>query len=200
MLSLLPQSAAPRLALDIPASLIDVPDKRYEMLYNDNSPLSSPQSADDSDPINFSQPMSAPHNQLRYPSNQRNPSSSFYPTPDSAIDHRRMSEPALLSGSHPSAYRPVDSRYNYASSSAYSPQPSTIPLSSRPAYAVHSRTDSNASSADYRSQQAHDDTFSDPSNHSPRPSTGSAGGVDSTVHVQSLSPTRRCHQTSRLRL
>jgi len=188
MLSLLPQSAAPRLALDIPASLIDVPDKRYEMLYNDNSPLSSPQSADDSNPINFSQPMSAPHNQLRYPSNQRNPSSSFYPTPDSAIDHRRMSEPALLSGSHPSAYRTVDSRYNYASSSAYSPPALHYPVSSRPAYAVHSRTDSNASSTDYRSQQAHDDAFSDPSNNSPRPSTGSAGVVDSNVQVQSLSP------------
>ena len=190
MLSLLPQSAAPRLALDIPAPLIDVPDKRYEMLYNDNSPLSSPRSADDPNPINFSQPMSAPHNQLRYPSNQRNPSSSFYPTPDSAIDHRRMSEPALLSGSHPSAYRPVDSRYNnnYASSSAYSPPNLHYPVSSRPAYAVHSRTDSNASSTDYRSQQAHDDAFSDPSNNSPRPSTGSTGAVDSNVHVQSLSP------------
>ena len=190
MLSILSQPAAPRLALNIPASLIDVPDKRYEeMLYNENSPLSSPQSAADSDPINFSQPMSAPHNQLRYPSNQRNPSSSsFYPTPDSAIDHRRMSEPALLSGSHPSAYRPVDSRYNYASSSAYSPPSLHYPVSSRPAYAVHSRTDSNASSADYRSQQTHDDTLSDPSNHSPRPSTGSTGAVDSTVHVQSLSP------------
>ena len=188
MLSLLPQSATPRLALDIPAaSLIDVPDKHY-MLYNDNSPLSSPQSADDSNPINFSQPMSAPHNQLRYPSNQRNPSSSFYPTPDSAIDHRRMSEPALLSGSHPSAYRPIDSRYNYAPSSTYSPPSLHYPVSSRPTYAVHSRTDSNASSADYRSQQAHDDGFSDPSNHSPRPSTGSAGAVDSTVQVQSSSP------------
>ena len=77
MLSILSQPAAPRLALNIPASLIDVPDKRYEeMLYNENSPLSSPQSAADSDPINFSQPMSAPHNQLRYPSNQRNPSCS----------------------------------------------------------------------------------------------------------------------------
>ena len=182
MLSLLPQSATPRLALDIPASLIDVPDKRY-MLYNDNSPLSSPQSADDS--INFSQPMSAPHNQLRYPSNQRNPSSSFYPTPDSAIDHRRMSEPALLSGSHPSAYRSLDSRYNYAVGSAYSPPNLHYP---RSAYAVHSRTDSNASSTDYRSQQGHDDGFSDPSNHSPRPSTGSTGVVDSTVQVQSLSP------------
>ena len=190
MLSLLPQSAAPRLALDIPtASLIDVPDKRY-MLYNDNSPLSSPQSqsADDSNPINFSQPMSAPHNQLRYPSNQRNPSSSFYPTTDSAIDHRRMSEPALLSGSHPSAYRPIDSRYNYAPSSGYSPPSLHYPVSSRPTYAVHSRTDSNASSTDYRSQQAHDDAFSDPSNHSPRPSTGSTGAVDSNVQVQSMSP------------
>jgi len=186
MLSLLPQSAAPRLALDIPA-LIDVP-KRYEMLYNDNSPLSSPRSADDPNPINFSQPMSAPHNQLRYPSNQRNPSSSFYPTPDSAIDHRRMSEPALLSGSHPSAYRPVDSRYNYASSSAYSPPSLHYSGPPRPAYAVHSRTDSNASSTDYRSQQTHDDAFSDPSNHSPRPSTGSTGVADSTVQVHSLSP------------
>ena len=186
MLSLLPQPAAPRLALDIPVSSIDVPDKRYEMLYNDNSPLSSPQSVDDSNPINLSQPMSAPHNHLRYPSNQRNPSSSFYPTPDSAIDHRRMSEPALLSGSHPSAYRPLDSRYNYASS--YSPPALHYPASSRPTYATHSRTDSNASSADYRSQHAHDDAFSDPSNHSPRPSTGSTGAVDSTVQAHSLSP------------
>jgi hypothetical protein len=186
MLSLLPQSAAPRLALDIPASLIDVPDKRYEMLYNDTSPLSSPRSAEDPNPINFSQPMSAPHNQLRYPSNQRNPSSSFYPTPDSAIDHRRMSEPALLSGSHPSAYRPLDSRYNnYASTSGYSPPSLHYPVSSRPTYAVHSRTDSNASSTDYRSQQAHDDAFSDPSNNSPRPSTGSAGAADSNVQVHS---------------
>ena len=162
MLSLLPQSAALRLALNIPASLID--------------------------PINFSQPMSAPHNQLRYPSNQRNPSSSFYPTtaPDSAIDHRRMSEPALLSGSHPSAYRPLDSRYSYQSS--YSPPTIHYSASSRPAYATHARTDSNASSTDYRSQHAHDDAFSDPSNHSPRPSTGSTAAVDSTVHPQSLSP------------
>jgi len=158
------------------------------MTYHDNnSPLSSPQSADDSNPISFSQPMSAPHDQLRYPPNQRNPS-SFYPTPDSAIDHRRMSEPALLSGSHPSAYRPQDSRYNYASSSAYSPPSLHYPVSSRPTYAVHSRTDSNGSSADYRSQQAHDDAFSDPANHSPRPSTGSTGAVDSNTQVQSLSP------------
>ena len=172
---------APRLALD-------VPDKYYAMTYHDNSPLSSPQSADDSDPINSSEPMNAPHNQLRYPSNQRDPSSSFHPTPDSAIDHRRMSEPSLFSGSHPSAYRPLDSRYNYASSSAYSPLNLHYPVSSRPAYAVHSRTDNNASTTDYQSQQTHDDAFSDPSNNSPRPSAGSTGAVDSNVHVRSLSP------------
>ena len=113
-------------------------------------------------------------------------SSSSYPTQDSAIDHCRMSEPALLTGSHPSAYRPLDSRYNYTSS--YSPSSVHYSTSSRPTYATHPRTDSNAPSTDYRSQQAHDDGFFDPSNHSPRPSTGSTGAVDSTVHVQSLSP------------
>ena len=48
-------------------------------------------------------------------------------TPDSAIGHRRKSEPALPGGSHPSAYRPVDSCYYYASS-PYSPQTSPIML------------------------------------------------------------------------
>ena len=90
-----------------------------------------------------------------------------------------------LSNSHPSAYSPLAFHYNYASS--YFP---TIhySASSRPIYTTHSRTENNASSADYRSQHAHDDAFSDPSNHSPRPSTGSTGAVNSTVHVQSLSP------------
>ena len=87
----------------------------------------------------------------------------------------------------PSAYRPLDSRYNYASSSAYSPPSLHYPVSSRPSYAVHSRTDSSGSSADYRSQQAHGDAFSDPANHSPGPSTGSTGVVDSNVQVQSIS-------------
>jgi hypothetical protein len=50
------------------------------------------------------------------------------PHPDSAIDHRRMSRPVLLSGSHSSVYHPVDLRY-----SAYSPlptlrHPSTTPF------------------------------------------------------------------------
>ena len=185
----------PTLALDIPTSLIDVPDKHYEMIYNDDSPLSSQQTADDSNPINFSQPMNAPHNQLRYPSNQNN-LPFFYPTPGSTIDHRRMSEPAL-SGSHPSAYRSMDSRYNYASSSAYSPPGLHYSVSSRLAYAVYSRTDSNASSTGYRSQQAHDDTFSNPSNHNLRPSAGFRGVIDSNVQVQSIS---RCHLTSQLNL
>ena len=161
MSSLLSQSASPRLALDV-ESLIDVPEKRYEMLYNDNSPLSSPQSADESNPIGFSRSTSEPPD-------LRDSHSSFYPTSDSAIDHRRMYEPTL-SSSYPSACSPFDSRYNYASS-----------------YAVHSRTDNNASSANYRSQQAHDDAFSDPSNNSPRPSTGSTGVVDSNVQAQFLS-------------
>jgi len=133
--------------------------------------------------------MSAPHDQLRDPSNQREPTSdSSYPTPDPAIDHpSRMSDPALLSGSRPSAYRPLDSRYNYASSSAYSPPSLHYPASSRPAYGVRHKTDSNTST-DYRSQQTHDDAFPDPSDNSPRPSTDSIGVVDSNFHVQSLSP------------
>ena len=130
--------------------------------------------------------MSAPHDQLRDPSNQREHISSFYPTPDPAIDHRRMSDPALLSGSHPSAYRPLDSRYNYASSTAYSPPSLHYPASSHPTYAIHSRTDSNAST-DYQSRQTHDDAFPDPSDNSPRPSTDSTGAVDSNFHIQYLS-------------
>ena len=97
-----------------------------------------------------------------------------------------MSEPALLSGSHPSAYRSLDSRHNNYASSAYSPPGLHYSVSSHPAYADHSRTDGNASSTDYRSQQAHNDAFSDPSNHSPRPSTGSTGVAN--VQVQSISP------------
>ena len=86
ILSLLPQPAAPRLALNIPASLIDVPDKCYEeTLHNDGSPLSFPPSAADSDPINFSQPMSASHNQIRYPSNRRNPPRNTIPLPATAV-------------------------------------------------------------------------------------------------------------------
>ena len=106
--------------------------RQLTLLHTTTTPPSLPQSADDSNPINFSQPMSAPHNQLRYPADQKNPSSSFYPTPDSAINLHRMSGPTLISGSHPSAYHPIDSRYNYAPSSTYSPPSLRYPVSSRP--------------------------------------------------------------------
>ena len=81
---------------------------------------------------------------------------------------------------------PLQRRLSWTS--AYSPPSFHYPGPLRPAYAVHSRADSNASSTDYRSRQTHDDAFSDPSNHSPRPSTGSTGVADSTVQVHSLSP------------
>ena len=82
----------------------------------------------------------------------------------------------------------MDSHYNYASSSTYSPPRLHYGISPRPVYAIHSGTDSNAASTDYRSYRAHDYTLCDPSNHSPRPSTGSAGPVDSNVQVRSISP------------
>jgi len=170
------------------------------MLYGGGSPLSSPRSANDPNPINLSQPMSAPHNQLRYPSNQRNPSSSSHPTPDSSINHHRMSEPALLSGSHPSTYRPVDSCCNYTSSSAYSPPSLHYLGPPLPAYTVHSRIDSNAS--------LRITVLSKPT-MTPSPILQTTA-LDPPLDLQEspIPPlrfipsllTRRCHQTSRLRL
>jgi hypothetical protein len=111
-----------------------------------------------------------------------------YSHPDLERRNHSMSEPGPPNSSRPSTYRPLDSRYNYASSSACSPLSLHHPVSSCLAHVVHSRTDSNTSSADRRSQQTHADTFSDPSNNIPQSSTGSTGAADSTAHVRSFSP------------
>ena len=103
-------------------------------------------------------------------------------------------EPALLGGSYPSAYRPVDSRYNYASSSAYSPPGLHHNTSSRPAYAVHSRTNNNAST-DRHSQLGHDGTFSDPSNHSPGLQLDLPEPPIQPFTFNLCPPTCRCRQT-----
>lgn len=220
-------SSRPRLALDINLDTYNIDNQRlpkpyrneqYEQLslYSDSNQFHSG-SPSPSQPTNqrpsmsFPQPLSAPHDhpnfshQLApsYPSSRYGSDRPTYSDLPPPLD-RRMSEPALLSGNHPAAYRLPPSveqsnRYNYAQPSNYSP-----PDYHRSYTTAHSRNDSTGSSygAEYRSQWSseikQEEGYPEPnpiisSNYSPRPSTASTG-VDNisphpTYSLSAASPT-----------
>lgn len=175
----------------------------YTNLYNENikgdySPASSPNPTA-RPPMSFPQPLSAPHD---HPNFSQMPYSSRYTADrasytDSAPQlDRRMSEPALLSGNHPAAYRVAEQPNRYPTQYASNYSPTDLSYGSR--YAGHSRNDSNGSSyGEYRPQWStgvkQEEAYSEvnpliSANYSPRPSTASTGvGGASPHHAYSIS-------------
>lgn len=204
----------PRLALDTTDANLDYPSDHarlgkpaaayqyaQDMAWSGYPPARSPALPAARPPMSFPQPLSAPHD---HPNFAHQPYSSRYDRttyPDAssapALD-RRMSEPALISGNHPAAYRvpPLIEQPNryptqYAPSSNYSPTDINYHSSSRP-YG-HSRNDSAGSGygGEYRSQWSSDvkqeEAYSEiapliSSNYSPRPSTASTGAGGASPH------------------
>ena len=141
-------------------------------------------------------PMHKPYDQPRYPSNQRNPSSSFHPSSDFAIDHRTTfgSYPPGPGYFHITSIRGLSSPCvpvsPFSSPFTNSPPSSHNPTALSSFYPTYSRAYDNTSSTDCLPQQGRDDASFNPSNNSSRPSTGSTGAVDSNTQVQSLSRRR----------
>jgi transcription factor CON7 len=176
----------------------------------EESPVSSPQNTQPRPPVSFPQPLSAPHNQPTFPHQYSSRYSSdrmqYLEAP--SLD-RRMSEPALLSGNHPAAYRVSPSseqsgRYsNPYATSTYSPPDVHYQAVSRPSYAEHSRNDSagssvgntyaNESRSHWTGNIKQEDAYTDinainPLSYSPRPSTGSGStGADATSPLPTYS-------------
>ena len=143
-------------------------------------------------------PTGTSYDQSGYLSNPSSHSSYIRPTPDFAINHRRMSDPDLPRGPFvytpqaPSDCPPGHFYTAIHNAPAFIPSIGRPPSSHNPAtpssfYSSYSRAYNNTSSTDCLSQQGRDGASFNPSNNSSRPSTGSTGAVDSNAQVQSLS-------------